>query len=69
MTITIPSLSPGEHVVGGVTLVVVNSGHIVWRSDCTQCVRQGKGAFAPDHDAMSNCKSGSRAHCTCDGCF
>ena len=29
----------------------------------------GELAFGPAHKAMSNCRSGERNHCTCDGCF
>ncbi|QDZ15809.1 hypothetical protein [Humibacter ginsenosidimutans] len=68
-TIDTSNLKMGEHVVDGVTVVTYNDGSIKWRSDCEQCVRQGKGAFAPDHDAMRGCRSGRTPHCTCDGCF
>jgi hypothetical protein len=33
---------------------------------CPTCYQ---GGFAPRHKASSGCKSGSRAHCTCDVCF
>lgn len=69
MSAATAQLAPGEHEIDGVTLVVDGLNLVRWRSDCGQCVKQGKGAFAPDHDAMPNCKSGSRKHCTCDGCF
>lgn len=63
-------LSFGEHELSDGRVVLIGGLHNVrWRSDCQQCVRQGKGAFAPDHDAMPRCSSGGRSHCTCDGCF
>jgi len=68
-TIDTTGLAMGEHVVNGVEIVVGGDGLVRWRSDCEQCVRQGKGAFAPDHDAMRGCRSGGHPHCTCDGCF
>jgi hypothetical protein len=64
-----PPKEMGEHVLYGITFVIGGLGSVRWRSDCAQCVRQGKGAFAPDHDAMPGCRSGGRDHCTCDGCF
>lgn len=33
---------------------------------CPSCYR---GGFGPSHKASRGCKSGSRAHCTCDACF
>lgn len=40
---------------------------------CTTCdhyrAEYGPMGFFPQHDAMSNCRSGKRDHCTCDGCF
>jgi len=63
-------LSFGEHELeDGRTVVINGLGGANWRSDCAQCERQGKGAFAPSHDAMPRCKSGQRPHCTCDACF
>jgi hypothetical protein len=66
---TAPAFTPGEHEVDGVTIVINGIGGTRWRSDCGRCVTQGKGAFAPQHDASSSCESGSRKHCTCDRCF
>lgn len=49
---------------------------VKWRSDCATCVHYGGDnpdpdgiLFWPSHDASRMCKSGSRPHCTCDGCF
>lgn len=43
---------------------------------CPQCERSleawretGRLPIAPWHRAMSSCRSGGRAHCTCDTCF
>lgn len=66
---TTATLAPGEHEINGVTIVIGGIGNTRWRSDCGQCLRQGQGAFAPQHDASSSCESGSRSHCTCDRCF
>lgn len=30
---------------------------------------KGVGPFAPNHKASERCRSGKRAHCTCDTCF
>jgi hypothetical protein len=44
--------------------------------NCKACVDMGyysatdpASVFAPRHLASANCKSGSRAHCTCRSCF
>lgn len=48
---------------------------VKWRGDCDYCKRMEESGrdpvagFFPDHQAMSNCRSGGRDHCTCDGCF
>lgn len=43
---------------------------VKWRSDCTYCAEGCSSTdFYPSHTAMSNCRSGGRNHCTCDGCF
>jgi len=69
MITTSLALPRGTHTIDDVTLEVGHAGNVRWRSDCAQCVKQGKNAFAPQHDAMPDCQSGARAHCTCDGCF
>lgn len=40
-----------------------------WNPDCQTCQDWGQDHHGPSHEAMSNCKSGKRNHCTCDGCF
>lgn len=62
-------LKYGTHLVDGVEIEVGGAENINWRSDCAACVRNGKGAFAPSHDASTRCQSGGRPHCTCDACF
>ena len=38
--------------------------------DCDACLINARlGGGGPRHYAISNCRSGGRAHCTCDGCF
>lgn len=66
--VVVPTI-PGVHDVDGVTLVISGIHLVTWRSDCPACVRQGRGAFGPGHDAMPDCESGGRSHCTCDRCF
>lgn len=64
------ALAPGWHVVDGVEFHLGGLNLIRWRSDCSQCVGYGKGAFAPDHDPMPGCSySTRRSHCSCDACF
>ena len=55
--------------VGTPAMVLGGLGNVVWRSDCVTCVTQGRGAFAPNHEASRRCKSGQRDHCTCGICF
>jgi hypothetical protein len=39
-------------------------------STCRTCKEEGYGkGFAPQHKASEGCRSGKRAHCTCDTCF
>ncbi len=60
----------GDHELpDGRKVSIGGIGNVNWRSDCAQCERQGKGAFAPSHDASGRCESGKRPHCTCDRCF
>ena len=41
--------------------------------DCAACrefyEHKTLDPFAPRHTASGGCRSGKRAHCTCDGCF
>lgn len=37
-------------------------------NDCLYCVRVNVGG-GPSHEASPLCRSGRRAHCTCDTCF
>lgn len=36
---------------------------------CSQCLTQTVFEGGPRHQASSRCRSGQRAHCSCDTCF
>ena len=54
-------------VESGVTVIRAPHG-VWWRSDCRGCTSQISERF-PRHEASADCRSGRRAHCTCDGCW
>lgn len=67
-----PSLYVVRDVDGEVIVCFPVDGFPVkWRSGCDTCQRYSTSGndFFPSHDAMTYCRSGRRAHCTCDGCW
>ena len=45
--------------------------HATYWDGCAYCEREKANGctFFPPHNASARCRSGRRAHCTCDTCF